>query len=127
MNRHFWIGLTILLLLLALSVGSLVCIGHGVAGIERQLLLAWQEAAAGNVTAAHGHAQKAESDWDRLHHLAACFTSHEELEDIEQGFHELRSWNATGSAPEYAASCIRLAYSVRALAEDEIPYYYNFL
>lgn len=116
--KHFWIGLSILALLLALSIGSLLFMSVTTEKVAALL----DEAQSLKPEAAMEKVSQAEDLWNRRYGLMAALTDHEGLNEIRQGFAELKT-----CPQDFETRCCGLASLVRGLSQSEMPYYYNFL
>lgn len=125
--KRFWIGLSILILLLAGGIGAMVSMDKAMSQVTDHLRRAQQAAAAGDLEQAERWAQDAQQSWGKSRPLAACLAEHGPLELVDQGFSELEAWAGAGDCAQYEALCHILEHQVQALVEEETPRYYNIL
>ena len=113
---RFWIGVGLLLVLLAGSIG--VCFGlvpfheNGAKVLDEAAQLALQ----GNWAEATAKASALEKDWQQRQRFTAAFVDHEPLEEVHALFAELALMTPE-QAWDFAAVCVHLAEDFRAIAE----------
>ena len=125
--KHFYLGLGILAVLLALCIGSSVLLCRSTRESEAHLQEAAAALEADDLPAAANHAQQAKRAFDRRQELLSAFLSHEELDEIAIDFAELEVYGQEGSREEFRARCASLLLRLRHVAEMDVPFYYNFL
>lgn len=125
--KRFWIGISILALLLVSSVGVIVCLDRTMSQITDDLRLAQSAAASGDLEAAQKAVAAARQRWEHNRPLAACLANHGPLELVNQGFQELEVWARAGDSAQYEALCCILGQQIEALVQEVTPYYYNIL
>lgn len=125
--KHFWIGVSILAVLLAGGIGSTVCLDRAMDQVGDRLEQAQEAAAAGDLDSARQAVAAAQKIWKQNRPLAACLADHEPLEQLDQGFHELEVWDRAEEPAQYEALCCILRQQALALATGEKPHFYNIL
>ena len=125
--KYFYIGLGVLAVLLALSIGSSALLCRSTQDPERLLQNADAALLADDFPAAAALAGRAARAFDRRRDLLSAMLSHEELDEIAIGFSDLEVYAAEGSREEFRARCKELQFRLRHIAEMDLPFYYNFL
>ncbi len=125
--KYFYIGLGVLAVLLALSIGSSALLCRSTQEPERLLRDADAALLADDFPAAAALAGRAARAFDRRRALLSSLLSHEELDEIAIGFSDLEVYAAEGSREEFRARCKELQFRLRHIAEMDLPFYYNFL
>ena len=125
--KRIAVGAALLLLILAggiLSAGNQIRYHKKVAGLLEQ---AAQQAMAGELPGAKETALDARGVWERGWSLAAVFTDHNSLEQINEGFVRLDVYGEAGDLLAFGAICADLAGQVRALGDAHGVRWWNFL
>lgn len=125
--KHFWIGICLLGALLCASLGAMFALDETADAMEPLLESAWERSLREDMEGAAEDAARALALWERHHALAASLVDHERLEEIDRGFGDLATYGRQAKAEEYAQVCHDLVLRIRAMAEAEKPYFYNFL
>lgn len=124
--KRLWIGVGVLLVLLALGVGS-TAVMESIPGNLAEGMEEAAEVAAVHWEKAKSLADSAREEWDRYAHIIASLTDHEPLEELEGLFFELdisRNWDDRGY---FATVCARIASLAEALSESHTPHWWNLL
>lgn len=117
MERRFILGLTLLILVLALTIGAAI----GMKAIhqpgEAALTSAAQLALDGDMEQAIPLARQAYSRWQKYRNITAAFADHNPMDDTERLFREMLVYAKTGEDPHFAACCEQLSAMLRAMYE----------
>ncbi len=124
--KRSWIGLAMLLALLAASVLVTRSMDRIHDPIARGLADAADYALAGDWEQAELLALNAGTQWERWAHFRGCFANHSPMEEIDAAFAELKVYSASGETADFAASCGRLAKQVSAMGEAHGLVWWNF-
>lgn len=117
--KRSWIGLGILLCLLAAGLGVTCAMGHNqrpmVAHLEQAALFGgeadWDKALP--------HAQAAECAWQCSRPWIACVADHTPMEEMDQLFAQLTCYAAARETTQFAATCRSLTQMAQALADAQ--------
>ena len=125
--KHLWFGLGILVVLLALCIGSFFLLRRETA--DTLQFLTWAQAAAEgeNMAAALSHSTAAQKAWERHEGFIDVIMSHEETDDIHREFSDLMVYAETGKREEFLSSCSKLLAMVEHLTQMERPILRNLL
>ena len=115
MEKHFYLGLAILLLLLALGIGTAMGMKTVHQPMETILLEAADLAMAGNLEQALPIAQKAYNRWEKFHAFTASFADHSPMDDTDTLFQEMLVYGSMEEVPHFAACCRELAIMTQAM------------
>lgn len=115
--KRSWIGLAMLVVLLAASL----LVTWGMDRIHDPIAQKLEDAAdyalAGDWDRAASLASGAGTDWKKWAHFRGCFADHSPMEEIDAGFAELEVYSITREATDFSASCGSLARKVAAVGE----------
>jgi hypothetical protein len=115
MEKRFYLGLAVLLLLFTLCVGAAI----GMQAIHRPLEIALAEAAdlaaAGEPEQAMSVAKEAYERWMRYHAVTASFADHNPMDDTDTLFQEMLVYAQTEEVPHFAACCRELVVLTQAM------------
>ena len=117
MERRFVVGLVILLLVLALAVGTAVGMKAIHAPGEAALTEAARLALDGQMEQAIPLARQAYSRWQKYRGITAAFSDHTPMDDTERLFREMTVYAQAGEAPHFAACCTELSAMLKAMYE----------
>ena len=115
MEKRFYLGLGILLVLLGLGIGTaagMKAIHHPV---ESLLCQAAELALEDNLEDAVPLARSAYEKWQNNHSFTASFADHSPMDDADTLFQEMLVYGQMEEVPHFAASCRELAILVRAM------------
>lgn len=115
---RLWIGIGILVILLAM--GILLLWGSGVffEELSQDLEKAGELALAGNWQAAGEKAEKSREKWEQYHRFWASFTDHEPVEQMQALFSQLELYRARQLEVDFAAVCRNLVHLAEAIDES---------
>ncbi len=125
--KRFWIGITVLAVLLAAGVAITAYISGSHAPISDQLAQAAQAAENETWTQATDLARQAQAQWLQCRDFTAAFADHTVLEEIDAIFAEIDVYAATGDKISFAAACAHLSELTKAMAESHLPKWQNIL
>lgn len=114
--KRFWLGLGVLVVLLAFGCGITAAM-HGVC---RPL---WQQLEQAAEHPESTGADSARAGWKQARHFIAAFTDHEPMEEIDALFEELETYQSDPTL--YARCCARLSACIRAIAEAQAVNWWN--
>ena len=127
MERRFWLGLGILLLLMAVGVWGVWGMGRIHDPVADTLDQAAKAAMEEDLDRAVSLSRQAEQAWQGKRDLAAAGSDHEPMDEIESLFAELEVYALEKEQMEFAAGCLRLSKLVRAMADAHSLRWWNFL
>lgn len=120
MEKRFYLGLTILLLLLGLGIGT----AWGMKAIHRPvetfLTQAAEYAMTENMDAALPLAERAYAQWQKFHSLTASFADHSPMDDTDTLFQEMLVYGKMEEIPHFTACCRELAVLTQAMYDCHI-------
>ena len=117
MERRFALGIAILVLVLALTVGTAIGMKAIHAPGEAALSEAADLALAGRFEQAVPLAQGAYQRWQKYRGITAVFADHTPMDDTERLFLEMLVYAETGEQPHFAACCTELSAMLKAMYE----------
>ena len=122
--RRIWIGVGILLALLAVGILVMRTADRQLGGVSETLKQAsevphWDQAVA--------LAQAAQKDWRRSWQLMAALADHTDMDGIDELFAQLEVYQQHRAETDHAATCARLSEAIRDLAENHRLTWWNLL
>ena len=117
MERRFALGIAILVLVLALAVGTAIGMKAIHAPGETALSEAANLALTGRFEQAVPLAQGAYQRWQKYRGITAVFADHNPMDDTERLFREMLVYAETGEQPHFAACCSQLSAMLKAMYE----------
>ena len=117
MERRFILGILLLVLVLALSVGTALGMKTIHAPAEADLSKAAQLAMDGHWQEATLLASGAYDRWQNFRDITAAFADHNPMDDTERLFREMLVYAKTEEIPHFAACCSELSAMLRAMYE----------
>lgn len=124
--KRLWIGVGVLLVLLALGLGS-TAVMEGIPGKLAEDMDKASEVAATQWEKAKSLADSAREEWDKYEHIIASLTDHEPLEELKGLFSELDISRLWDDREHFAAVCARIASLAEAVSESHTPHWWNLL
>ena len=115
---RLWIGIGILVILLAMGIGLLLGSGVFFEDLSQDLEQAGELALAGNWQAAGEKAEKSREKWEQYHRFWASFTDHEPVEQMQALFSQLELYRARQLEVDFAAVCRNLVHVAEAIDES---------
>jgi thioredoxin-like negative regulator of GroEL len=125
--KRFWIGITVLTLLLILGIFSTVLLSRSHLPIRDTLEQAAVAALAGDLGQADQLLKKAKVQWDRNRLWAAALVEHGVLEEAECLFAEAEVYAKAANRQALAAACARLAQIMDTIAQSHQTSWQNVL
>lgn len=125
--KRCWIGLGLLLVLLAGGLLVTWHMGSCHRGIGAELEQAARYAQLGNWEEAADAAGDAYEDWQEEWHFSAAFADHEPMEEIDAMFAQLNAYLAARDAVSFAALCGQLSRQVEAMGDAHGLTWWNLL
>ena len=125
--KRLWIGVAVLILLLAGGIALALGLTGMHTGISWDLAAASLAARKGDLQQAQELVEKASQTWDQFRHISASFTDHEPLEQMDNLFAQLEVFDTIPSPADYAALCTHLAELSLAVAESHTLTWWNLL
>lgn len=122
--KRFWIGITVLVVLLASGWGIAFFMERCHTPISQELALA---ARTSQQEQAIQLSQSAHTRWLRCRDFTAAFADHNVLEQIDAIFAEIEIYAAAGDTLAFRAACAHLAELSKAVAESHCPKWQNLL
>jgi len=115
MEKHFYLGLAILILLLALGIGTAAVMQAIHEPVQTQLARAAELALEDKLDAALPLAEKAYDRWQKYHSVTASFADHTPMDDTDILFQEMLVYGQTEEFPHFIACCRELAVMTEAM------------
>lgn len=125
--KRFWIGLGLLLGILAVGLWTTGEMGRIHTAISVSLMRSVQAAQAGQWSEADEFAANAAEGWEDSWHFSAALADHTVLDEIDGLFAQTEVYRKNRNAVAYAASCARLARYIDALQEGHKLSWWNLL
>lgn len=125
--KRFWIGVGLLVVLLAAGIWIMVASDRVHAPISGLLEEAARESLAGDLAAGQALAQQAEDQWQQHWKAVASGGDHNPMDEIDGLFAQARAYGLAGQAADFGACCARLAELVEAMGESHSLSWWNFL
>lgn len=123
--KRSWIGLALLLVLLAAAIAVTVFMTRVHEDISLSLAQASDCAILGDWDNADLFLRRAKRDWTKWAHFRACFASHEPVEEIDSAFAALEIYRLAKDAVTYSASCAALARETAAIGQAHELVWWN--
>ena len=115
MEKRFYLGLVILLVLLGLGIGASAGIKAIHAPVENLLSRAADLAMEENLKEALPLAHKAYARWIKYHSITASLADHSPMDDTNTLFQEMLVYGQMEEIPHFAACCRELVVMVEAM------------
>ncbi len=120
MEKRFYLGILILLVLLALGIGTTA----GMRAIHKPMAVLLADAADHALNdrweQALPLAQNAYRNWQRFRNITASFADHSPMDDTDTLFQEMLVYSQAGEVPHFAACCRELVVMVEAMYDAHI-------
>ena len=115
MEKRFYVGLILLIFLLAVGIGATIAMRAIHQPVETQLARAAQLAEAGNLTEALPLAEAAYRRWETFHAVTASLADHRPMDDTDTLFQEMLVYGQTEEIPHFIACCRELVIMTQAM------------
>lgn len=125
--KRFWLGLGILLLFLALGIGTTVGMARICHPLAEMLEQAADRVQDGQWSQAQALARDARDRWERYREVTASVTNHEPMEEADALFDALDIYLQQKDVIRFADCCVRLAALADAIGEAQAIYWWNVL
>lgn len=125
--KRFWIGATVLAVLLASGWGVAYFIEHSHGPIRDDLAQAVQAAMDDRFAQATALMENAHAKWLRCRDFTAAFADHDVLEEMDSLFAEIKVYAAAGDRIAFCAACAHLSELAKAVSESHLPKWQNLL
>ena len=116
--KRIWFGAALLILLLALGLGSGALMEQTHQAQAEDLNRAAELAAEGNWTGAKNFTGAARREWDKNRMLIAALSDHEPMDQIEGLFAQLEVFADIRDAASFESTCRYLASQLEALGKS---------
>ena len=125
--KRLWIGIGILVLLLAMGIGLLLGSMVYFEELSRDLEQAGELAMTGNWPAAIKKAEESEARWKIYRRFWASFTDHEPVEEMEVLFSQLKVYQARQLDVDFATVCRHMSQLAKAIDESHGLHWWSIL
>ena len=127
MEKRFWLGIILLVLILGLGFG----VSAAMTNIHAQASAEFEEAAElslrGDFSAAVEKAQAAYRTWTDTRKFTASVADHSPMDDVERLFAEMEIYAKTQEKPHFAACCQQLSILLQTMYDAHRLTWWNFL
>ncbi len=125
--RRFLLGVALLTALLFFGLWIRAGTDKVLIPISHRLQQASLQCLSGDFAQGQALAEQAQQDWDSVWHYIASFTDHAPMDEIDSLFGQLETFYAESNTADFAACCAKLSRLVRAVADAQIPSWWNIL
>lgn len=125
--KRFWIGLGLLMGLLAAGLWAMAAMDAVHGSISDDLRRSAQAAQYADWAQADTLAASAAAEWDDHWRFSASMADHTSLDEIDALFAQSEVYRQARHAADYAAACARLAQLIDALEEGHKLSWWNLL
>ncbi len=123
--KRSWIGLGLLLALIAIGIGVTVLMTNIHDPIAADLEQAAECVSLGDWYQGDRFFQKARSGWEEWSHVRTSFADHTPTEEIDALFAQLQVYDTAREDAAFAAGCMELAKKVAAVGEAHELVWWN--
>lgn len=116
--KRFWIGLTVLSLLLLWGIGASFFLERHHSAIQFTVYLAAEAALKDDMPQAGKQLEEAQRQWDQCRCWTAALVEHGILEEVDALMAEANIYLQTGDSRSLARTCARLAILLNAIAQS---------
>ena len=127
MERRFWYGLGILILLLGVGLWTARSLEKLHTPVKDSLEQAARAVMDGDMEKGVALAGQARTVWQQRRMLTTAVADHGPVEEIDSLFSQIQVYAQTGSTTDFAAYCARLAKLVAAVGEAHSLSWQNLL
>lgn len=120
MEKRFYLGLVILLVLLGLGIGTAEGMKALHAPVEQLLSQAADLAETGSLAEAFPLAQRAYTRWQRFHSVTASLADHSPMDDTDTLFQEMLVYGQMEELPHFVAACRELTVMTQAMYDAHV-------
>ncbi len=125
--KRFWLGIALLLVLLAAGVTTTVIMENRFSPISEKMTRAAEAARTGDMSGAEAALAEAEGLWEQNRNFAASVADHEPMEEIDGLLAAARSLLASGDLIRCAGLCAQVGELTRAMGEAHWLRWWTFL
>lgn len=125
--KRSWMGLILLLVLLAAGIGVTWTMDRIHEPVVRQLRQAAADAAIGDWDDAGQDLDQAKKQWETWEHVRACFSDHSPVEEISANLESLAVFCSAREETAFRAACLELAKQVEAIGDTHGLFWWNLL
>lgn len=125
--KRLWIGVAILLVLLAAGIFSTIAMERFHHSLSRHLESAVQAAQAEDWEQTREILHQCRSRWQRFRNCIAAGASHETIEEIDSLYSQLDIYLTRRDSPGFALCCTVLRHATAALGEAQSINWWNLL
>jgi len=125
--KRLWIGVGILLVLLALGIGTTVFAVRTHTGISQTLQQASEAALAGKWAEASSLSLDAKTKWESCRKETAAIADHEPMEEIDDLFSQMEVFLKTRQQIPLSACCASLSVLIEAIGEAHAINWWSLL
>lgn len=122
--RRIWIGVGVLLALLAVGIVVMQLTNRQLGEVSETLKRASETQ---NWDRAVSLVQKAQKDWKENWHLMAALADHTDMDTIDGLFAQVEVYGQRSAKTHHAATCARLSEAIRDLEENHRFTWWNLL
>ncbi len=127
MGRQFWVGITLLAVLLALTGGLSLAMDAIHQPAQVQLEQAAELALDGDLSRAAELALQARMRWERFRKMISAVADHSPMDEIDRLFAEAEVFAAVAEEEHFAACCAQLSVLVGGMADAHSAAWWNLL
>lgn len=125
--KRFWIGVTLLVVLMAVGIFATWGINHCHDPIAQEIRRAGEAAWQENWEQAETLAAHAQKGWKKYWNLSASLSDHEPMERIDGLFAQLEVYGQARERVNYAAVCAQLGEELEAIGDAHSFVWWNLL
>lgn len=125
--KRLWIGVGLLLILLALGIGTTVFAVRTHTGISQTLQQASEAALAGKWAQAKALSMDAKTKWENYRKGTAAIADHEPMEEIDDLFSQMEVFLKTRQQIPLSACCASLSVLIEAIGEAHAINWWSLL
>ena len=125
--KRSWIGLALLILLLAIGLLATWYMDRCHSRTAELLTEAKLQARQGSWEQAVHLADQADRQWQESWHISAAFADHEPMEEIDSLFAQLKIYAEEGDRLCFSALCAQIASGLEAMADAQTLNWRNLL
>ena len=124
---RFWIGVAVLLVLLAVGIGVTVGVSVQQDRLAQIIDKAQEAVLSRGWEQALPYARQAQRLWENTRHFAASFADHEPLEQMDAFFSQLWIYAQEALEVEFASVCSYISNLAKAIGESQSVFWWNLL
>lgn len=125
--KRAWVGIAMIVLVVALSIWGLFSANHLLGGLERQLNDVQQTVQNGDYQQAKQQSQQITEDWEGSYRALCTFIPHDKLEQIDQSLATLNLNLEYEEYAQFSTEAARACTQLQHLRDTEFPTLENIL